>query len=463
MKLHAYQEVARDWLIERKHAALFLEPGLGKTVSTISALAELHMLGEVGRVLIVAPKRVATDTWPEELEKWGHLHSFTHAVAAGGVLKKRLAGLDAGADITITGAANLVWLIEEVKERGGKWPFDTLVIDELSMFKGRKSQRTRALRDVIGKFQRRYGLTGTPAPNSLLDIWPQVCLLDGGKSLGAKFTPFKNEHFELGIKPNGQYKDQRFDSSFELREGHDEVIYEWIRDLAISMRTADHLELPERTDPISEIRLTPALAAEYKRFQREKVMDLYDETGEVEVTAANAAVLSNKLLQFTAGAVYDDDKVARQLHTLKTDRVLEIVEELQGSPAMIFYTYQFERDALLEALGDRAEEYGDGSSARWNAGEIPVLLLHPQAAGHGLNLQRGGNTIIWTSLTWSSEQWIQANARLHRQGQKSHVVVHKLIVPGTVDERVNDVLTGKVTKQDALMDALRAAISVARS
>lgn len=458
LKLHDYQLTARDWLLDNPRAGLFLEPGLGKTITTISALDALQLFGDLGRVLLIAPLRVARDSWPAELEKWSDFHDLSHAVAIGSA-EKRAAALAAEADVTIASISNLVWLLDQYiadspTEDCKPMPFDTLIVDELSLFKSRKSQRFKKLQPHLRRFERIYGLTGTPAPNSLLDLWAQMGVIDQGATLGPKFTPFRAKYFHVGTKPNGYPKDPRFETSFDLNIGADEEIYEAISANVISMRSADHLDLPECTPVEHRIELGPRLMRDYREFVREQVLAL----PEGELTAQNAAVLSGKLQQFAGGAVYDEERTVLPVHSAKVERAREIVDELQGSPVIIFYAFKHEL-ARLHAEFSEAEEYGDDTLERWNAGEIPVLLLHPASAGHGLNLQKGGHTAIWFGLSWSNELTVQANGRIHRQGQEHASVIHYLMAAGTVDEHMRVVVEGKAEGENALLDAMRAEVA----
>lgn len=451
MPLHDYQRVAANWAIERPRSGLFLEPGLGKTYTTITVLESLRLLGEVEKTLLVAPLRVARDTWPDEFRKWASDHDLTYSVAVGNP-KQRAAALAEDVDVTILSITNLQWLLDEFA--GADLPHDMLVVDELSMFKSRKTQRFKNLRPRLRKFKRTLGLTGTPAPNSLLDLWAQMGIIDQGDSLGTRFTKFREEFFHLGTKPNGMYHDPRYDTSYQLNVGADDEIYERTGETVISMRTSDHLKLPACTPNVVRLNLGDRLDKAYRRFLREQVLLLGDDA----ITAKNAAALLGKLQQFAGGEMYNDDGEVVRLHDVKLEALRGLVEELQGSPLIVVYAYKHERDRILAEFPE-AELYRDGSLERWNRGEIPILVLHPASAGHGLNLQHGGHTLAWYGLTWSSELHIQTNARVMRQGQEHPVVIHYLVARETADERILDVLKQKRDGEESLLNALRAEVA----
>lgn len=434
MKLHEYQEYARDWILEHPYCGLLLDMGLGKTLTTLVAIDELkNVFCEEHKILIIAPKKVAEETWSTEIEKWGF--DLTHSKILG-TAKQRVAALETEADLYIINRENVVWLVDYFKTG---WPFTFVVVDELSSFKSSKSKRFRALRKVRPKLERFVGLTGTPAPNSLIDLWPQIYLMDRGKRLETSQTRYKNRYFTPD-KYNGPIV-----YSWVLRQGAEEEIYGKLEDICISMKAKDYLNLPGRIDNVVEIELSDY--RKYKKLERELVLE------EEEVTASNAAVLANKLLQLSNGAIYNDDKSVVQLHDDKLDALERIVEDSQGQPILVFYQYQHD----LERIKSRFKEAEElDSLERWNNGEIPILLAHPQSAGHGLNLQKGGHIIVWFGLTWSLEYYQQANARLDRQGQTETVIVHHLVSKGTLDERVLEVLKNKEVSQDSLLEAVRA-------
>ncbi|WP_070043584.1 DEAD/DEAH box helicase [Streptococcus agalactiae] len=439
MKLHDYQEYAKTWIVEHSHCGLLLDMGLGKTLTTLAAIDEIeNIFCEGNKILIIAPKKVADETWSAEIEKWGF--GFTYSKVLGST-KKRVEALEKEADIYIINRENVVWLVEYYKT---KWPFTFVIIDELSSFKSSKSKRFRALRKVRPKIKRFVGLTGTPAPNSLIDLWPQIYLMDGGKRLETSQTKFKDRYFRPD-KQNGPIV-----YSWALRPNAEEEIYQKIDDICISMKAKDFLKLPPRTDNVVAIKLSDMKS--YKQFEKDLVLELEDQ----EVTASNSAVLANKLLQMANGAIYDDEKKVVNIHDDKLEALENIVEESQGQPILVFYQYKHDLERLKKKF-PQAEELT--TVDKWNSGKIPMLLCHPQSAGHGLNLQKGGHIIVWFGLTWSLEYYQQANARLDRQGQTEPVIIHHLVAEGTVDEKVLSILQGKEKNQNALLEAVKAQLT----
>ncbi|MCW6664536.1 SNF2-related protein [Aerococcaceae bacterium NML191219] len=434
MKLHDYQVYAKNWILDHPACGLLLDMGLGKTVTTLTALDELLSFGLDDKILVIAPLKVAQETWSTEIQKW--LPHLTYSKILGSE-KKRLAALQVSADIYIINRENVVWLVEHYK---AKWPFKIVVIDELSSFKSSKAKRFRALRKVRGKIDRIIGLTGTPAPNSLIDLWPQMYLLDQGERLETSQTRYKDKYF-IPLQQSGHIV-----YTYALKRGAEDTIHEKISDICISMKAKDFLKLPGRVNNTVSVDID---LKSYKQFERELVLEMKD----TEITAANAAVLANKLMQFTAGAIYDEDKQTHHIHDEKLDALERIVEDSQGQPILVFYQFKHDLERI-KARFPQAEELTDVE--KWNRGEIPVLLAHPQSAGHGLNLQKGGHIIVWYTLTWSLEYYQQANARLDRQGQTETVIVHHLVAKDTVDERVMSVLEGKEDRQEALIKALKA-------
>ena len=422
--------------------------GLGKTVTTLTAISDLLFLGDVEKVLVIAPLRVAEDTWSTEIDKWDHL-SHLRISKVLGTPKQRAQAMNKPADIYVTNRENVEWLVKEYFE---KWTFDMCVIDELSSFKSSKAIRFRSLKKVRPYFKRIVGLTGTPAPNSLIDLWPQIYLLDGGTRLGKTITGYKQQYFKPG-RQNGYIV---FD--WKLKEGSEDAIHNRIGDICISMMSKDYLDIPERIDNIINVNLPEDVRATYKKLEKDLVLEL----GENDITAANAAVLTNKLLQMSNGAIYSETKEVVEIHEEKLKILLELIEAANGKPVLIFYSFRHDYDRIisylkakkLKAIGLKDSE----DIKKWNDGEIPILLVHPASAGHGLNLQYGGNIIIWFGLTWSLELYQQANARLHRQGQKQSVVVHHIITKNTVDEDVMRALGNKEMNQNTLLEAVKARI-----
>ncbi|QAA31233.1 SNF2-related protein [Clostridium manihotivorum] len=446
---YEYQRYAINHIIDNTAAGLFLDMGMGKTVSTLTAVDELIFLGEVSKVLVIAPLRVAEDTWSTEVQKWDHLKHLRISKILGNQ-KQRSIAVSMPADIYVTNRENVDWL---VKQYFNNWPFDMCVIDELSSFKSSKAVRFRSLKKVRPYFKRIVGLTGTPAPNSLIDLWPQVYLLDGGKRLGKTITSYREQYFRAGRR------NQYVVYNWELREGAEEAIHQKIGDICISMMAKDYLDLPERIDNEININLPENVVNRYKQLEKDLVLEL----GEDDITAANAAVLTNKLLQMSNGAIYSEDKNIIEIHEEKLKALLEIIEAANGKPVLIFYSFKHDLLRIIKYLKvnklKAVELGGSDDIKKWNNGEIPILLVHPASAGHGLNLQYGGNIIVWFGLTWSLELYQQANARLHRQGQKESVIIHHLVSKGTVDEDVIKALASKEVNQNTLLEAVKARLN----
>lgn len=441
-----YQQYSINHIIDHKASGLFLDMGMGKTVSTLTAIDNLIFLCEVNKVLVIAPLRVAEDTWSTEVDKWDHLkHLRTYKIL--GTKKQREEALNKDADIYVTNRENVDWLVSECFD---SWIWDMVVIDELSSFKSSKSKRFRALKKVRPYFKRIVGLTGTPAPNSLIDLWPQIYLLDGGKRLGKTITGFKDRYFNPGRR-NGYVV-----YNWELKEGAEEEIQNKISDICISMKANDYLDLPERMDNKVEIALSKKSMGIYKKLEKDLIIEL----GEEDITAANAAVLTNKLLQMANGAIYSEDKEVVNIHDEKIEKLEEIIDTSNGKSVLVFYNFKHDYNRISEMLTKKKINHQTLNTSddikKWNDGEIQVALLHPASAGHGLNLQYGGNIIVWFGLTWSLELYQQANARLHRQGQKETVIIHHLIAKGTVDEDVMNALANKEINQDMLLEAVKA-------
>ncbi len=444
-KPHGYQQAAIEWIYEHPACGLFLDMGLGKTVTTLTALRSIiYDYGDVCRTLVIAPKRVAEETWPAELAKWDHLADLTYSLVAGS-RKDRLAALDTGADIDIIGRDNISWLVDHY---GKAWPYDAIVIDELSSFKSHQSKRFKALKKVRPLSKRVIGLTGTPAPNSYIDLWPQLYLLDRGARLGKTITIFRDQ-FCIG---------KRWPSMpvtlYEIRPGAEPEIDKQIGDICISMSAADYLDMPDRTYIELPVTLPAQALAKYKEMAREAVTELGGEA----ITAANAAVLSGKLLQLANGFAYQEDGSVKHLHDVKLDALEELIEAAQGQPVLVFYTFKSDLDRIRSRFKDAKTIEDDDIIARWNSGQVPLLCLHPQSAGHGLNLQQGGSLIAWFGLPWSLEYYQQANARLYRQGQEKPVRIYHIIAKGTIDERVLEVLSGKDKRQADLLEAVKAEV-----
>lgn len=441
-KPHDYQTFATDFVLEHPACGLILDMGLGKSVITLTALWSLLLDSfDVGKVLVVAPKRVAENTWPAELKKWEHLDGLTWSLVLGSE-KDRRAALQRRAKIYIINRENVTWLVDNYR-----WDFDTLVIDELSSFKSSKAQRFRALKRVRPRISRVIGLTGTPQPNGLLDLWPQMYLLDMGKRLG-RFVGGYRERFFLPDKRNREVI-----YSYKPKEGAEEKIYELISDICISMKAADYLDMPELVSSQVEVKMNARERKLYEDFERDMVLHLKD--GDLD--AVNAASLSGKLVQMANGAVYGENRKVHLIHDRKLDALEDIIEAANGKPLLVAYWYKHDLERIRQRFDVRTIDTPK-DIADWNEGKIPVALIHPASAGHGLNLQDGGSTIVWFGLTWSLELYQQLNARLWRQGQRHTVVILHIVTEGTHDEDIIKALELKDMSQTALIAAVRARI-----
>ncbi|HAP4450141.1 TPA: DEAD/DEAH box helicase [Enterococcus faecalis] len=420
--------------------------GLGKTLSSLTAIDELlHTFEIIENVLVIAPLSVAEKTWTDEIEKWDHLQHLTFSKVLGNP-KQREEALFKKADVYLINRENVEWLVNYYQRN---WPFKTVIIDELSSFKSSSAKRFKALRKVRPKMERVIGLTGTPSPNSLMDLWAQMYLLDQGERLGKTITQYRNKYFAPAQK-NGHIV-----YSWQLIPGAEEAIYNKISDICVSMKAKDYLQLPPRTENIIELDLNPTSWKQYKELEREYVLELE----ETDVVASNAATLSNKLLQLSNGAVYDENGDGREIHQEKLNALERVIEDAQGQSVLVFYQYQHDLERIQARFKQaKALNVSDGDIEKWNEGKIPLLLAHPQSAGHGLNLQKGGHIIVWFGLTWSLEFYQQANARLDRQGQTQPVIIHHLVTKGTIDEQVIKALQAKEQGQSALMAAVKAKI-----
>ena len=446
-KPYDYQITAQQWIIEKPHCGLFLDMGLGKTVSTLTAVQQLIDDCEVSRVLVVAPKKVAETTWSTEAEKWDHLKSL-RVVKVLGSEKKRCEALAEKADVYVTGRDNFVWLVGKY---GGQLPFDVLVIDELTSFKSSKSERFKAMRIAVPSVNRVIGLTGTPAPNGLIDLWAQMYCLDMGTRLGKSISKYRETYFEI-------HKWNNIIVRCDVKKGCDDIIKTKIADICLSMQAKDYLQLPALLTHTVKVELSPSTMAAYTKFEKEKVIEFNDaHAGEpANVLANSAAGLMNKLSQFANGAIYDDDRNVHEIHNEKLDKLAEIVEAANGSSVLVFYQYKHDITRITKKLkGYKVEAYKDERQLLdWNAGKIDVLLAHPAATAFGLNMQQGGHYIVWFGTGWNLELYQQANARLHRQGQQYPVTVYKLLCANTVDERANAALDNKTGVQQSLLDSL---------
>lgn len=463
---HAYQHFAKEFVLTHPQCGLILDMGLGKSVITLSALFELLLDSfEVGKVLIIAPLRVAQDTWPKEIAKWNHLKGLSYSLVLGNA-QERMAALNKKAFLYIINRENVAWLVQNCR-----WDFDTLVIDELSSFKSAKAQRFKALKKVRPLITRVIGLTGTPAPNGLIDLWPQIYLLDMGKRLG-RFVGGYRERFFVPDKRN---RDVVF--SYKPRPGAEQAIYKLIGDICVSMKAVDHLDMPELISNRVEVHMSEKERKLYDSLQRNMVLSLPD--GDID--ALNAAALSSKLLQMANGTVYGEpngqtagqgvdgepngesigqtigqQRLVLHIHDRKLDALEDLVEAANGKPLLVAYWYQHDLCRISSRFDFFRRIQTSQDIDDWNAGRISLGLVHPASAGHGLNLQEGGSTVVWFGLTWSLELYQQLNARLWRQGQKHTVTLHHIVCVGTHDEDVMRALERKEVGQGTLINAVKA-------
>lgn len=448
---HKYQLTAINHVINVPKCGLFLDMGLGKTVSTLTAIKELkYNRFQVNKVLIIAPKKVAEGTWSKEKDKWNHTKDFRVSLVLGSQ-QKRIKALSVNADLYIINRENIPWLVDYLRN---DWYFDTVVIDESSSFKNSRSKRFKALKMVLPKINRLIELTGTPSPNGVEDLWAQIYLLDQGTRLEKYITHFRAKYME----PNKRNRSQIFD--YKIKDGVYDSIINKISDICISMKSEDYLELPDLSYNEIPVILNDKARRDYDKMERDFVLEL--EGAEDEITAVNAAALSNKLLQISNGAVYDSTGIYTEVHDAKIEAFLELVERLQGKSLLVFYNFQHDRDRIKRALEKSDLVVKDLKTTQdeddWNAGKIDILLTHPASAAYGLNLQEGGNHVCWFGLSWNLEHYQQANKRLHRQGQKEKVIIHHLVTQGTRDEDVMRALDNKAGVQEEIMQSLKARI-----
>lgn len=441
---HEYQTYATNFILEHPVAAVLLEMGLGKSVITLTAIYELMLNRfEVEKVLVIAPLRVARDTWPAEIEKWEHLKGLTYSVSIG-TEAERLAALRRPAHLYLINRENVDWLITK---SGIPFAFDMVVIDELSSFKSHAAKRFKSLLKVRPTVKRMVGLTGTPSSNGLMDLWAEFRILDMGQRLGRYITHYRNNFF-VPDKRN-----QQMIFSYKPRAGAEDAIYRLISDITISMKSADFLKMPECIINEVPVALSEKEWSVYQALKEDMVVDLKDE----EIDAVNAAVLSGKLLQMANGAVYNEEKDIIHIHDRKLDALEDLIEGANGKPVLVAYWYNHDLQRIKERFSVR-EIKASQDIKDWNNGDIPVAVIHPASAGHGLNIQFGGSTIIWFGLTWSLELYQQTNARLWRQGQNDTVVIHHIIAKDTIDEDVMAALRKKEKIQSALIDSVKARI-----
>lgn len=438
-KPHDYQERAIEFILNHENSALFLDMGLGKTVITLTALySMLFDRFTATKVLVIAPLTVAWNTWSLEAEKWEHLQGLKISKVLGTAAERRKA-LQEDAEIYVINRENVVWLVKELKT----WPFDVVVIDELSSFKSNQSKRFKALKYVRPYIDHVIGLTGTPASNSMMDLWAEMYLVDQGKRLGKTLTQYRSNYFKPGWS-NGYvvYK-------WQLLPGAKDIITEKLSDISVSMSAQDYLSLPDRVETDIFIDLDSKTLKAYQQLEREALTTVDD----TEIEGINAAAIMSKLLQASNGFLYDEAYAVHRLHSAKLEALEELIEQAQ-SPVLVFYEFKADLEDLAKLKGAR-QLSGPKDIEDWNAGKINILLAHPASAGYGLNLQEGGHIIVWYGLTWSLEQYQQANARLYRQGQKDTVFIYHILAKGTADEDVKKALEDKDMSQSALLNALK--------
>lgn len=453
---HDYQVTCSEAILDKDAVALWVEMGLGKTAATLWAARQLmYDACTVSRFLIVAPKKVAEATWQNEIDKWDFAEGLTYSTVIG-TQKERIRALSQKTDFYITNRDNLVWL---VKHYGRRWPFDGVILDEASSFKNHSAQRTRAIKTVRGQITKLVELTGTPMPNDYMDIWAQIFLLDRGERLGRYITHYRRRWFYPSATDGEGHP-----RAWAPKPGATDEIDARLRDITISIKAKDHLDLGDPVPDDIPVALSTKERAQYQAFAKKKLMELDG----AKIKAPQAIALTNKLLQLCAGAAYDEKGEPHQFHRAKLEAFNELIDALDGQSALVFYGFKFDRDNLLAELKTHhrglrfAVLEGDEQAAAWNRGEIDVLLAQPASCAYGLNLQKGGHHIVWYTLPWSLEQYQQANARLHRQGQTEPVIIHRLLVEGGADQMVAKALESKASSQDALMESLKTMIRQAR-
>jgi len=467
LKPHDYQEFAINVILDNEKSALFLDMGLGKTIAALTAINELmYNRLEVQKVLVIAPLMVCKDTWPKEIAKWDHTKHLSHSGIYGSGPKQRTKALNVEADIYITNVDNIEWLIEQFghysnkKRKWGfkfdkKWPFDMVIIDESSLFKSQSTKRFKIIKKVLPFIERLVLLSGTPAPNGLLDLWPQLFLLDQGERLGRTFGGYRARYFTA--------TKEIFARGRKIPTGYvpyeEDIIYEKIQDICVSMKSTDHLDMPDLVKVFTEVELSKKEMQKYRELEKELIISIDNDDIDNDIVASNKGVLANKLLQMANGSVYTEKRDVIPIHDHKLDALKGIVESANGRPLLVFYSYIPDKEKILKAFPD-AELLNDPSVIdRWDKGEIPMLVAHPKSAGHGLNLQKGSNYVVWYGLNWSLELYLQANARVYRQGQdESRVILNHIVAKGTYDMNVVKSLKKKKITQDSLIEATKAYI-----
>lgn len=448
-----YQQFCIERVIQDTAVGLFLDMGLGKTVITLTAIEDLkYNRFQMRRCLVIAPKRVAESTWTREAAKWDHLRHLRVSVCLGTRVQREEA-LKVIADVYVINRENVTWL---VRHCGKQWPFDMVVVDESSSFKNPRAKRFRALAKMRPYIKRTVILSGTPAPNGLLDLWSQVYLLDGGARLGRRYTHYRERYFE----PDQRGRDVIY--SYKPKPGTDKAVWKLLDDICISMKAEEYLDLPDVTSVTVPVRLDKKAQAAYDKLEREMLLEVDEST----IDAGSAGILANKLLQICNGAVYDEVRNVAEVHQCKIEAFTELVEGLNGQPALVFYSFQHDLTRLQKVLADTGlrvrQLKGPEDEDDWNSHKIDILLAHPASCAFGLNLQEGGNQVIWFGLPWSLELYQQANKRLHRQGQKEKVIIHHLVAEGGMDEDVMKALSDKCDTQDRLLEALKVRIQEIR-
>lgn len=437
--LHHYQDSALNVILNKKKCALFLDMGLGKTATALTAIHDLYYNFEVEKILIIAPLRVANNVWHKEIENWEHLRELDIAIATGS-LNQRLSSINLNKTITLINKENVPWLVEEYKS---KWKWDMVIIDESSSFKSAKSKRFRALKKIIKYIKSMVLLSGTPSPNGMMDLWSQIYLIDQGERLGKTITNYRQRFF---------ISDGYRNYSYRLKPGAKEQIMELIKDICISMTSEDYLKLPECININEFIKLPDKAQQQYKELEKEFIISLND----TDIESLSKAALGNKLLQMCNGSVYDAEKNIHEIHSEKIERLKEIIEDNPGENFLVAYNYKHDLEKLQKAFPKAVKLETAKQEDDWNRGKIKILLAHPASAGHGLNLQYGGNVIIWYGLTWNLEYYQQFNKRLHRQGQKNIVRNIHLIAKGCLDEKLLFfALSNKAKIQKDLIDYLK--------
>lgn len=444
-KLHHYQVNSVEFIKQNPFCALWVDMGLGKTVATLTALSDLIDSFEVHRILVIAPLRVAKYTWPEEIERWEHTSHLSYSVVCG-AWAQRAKSAKSNAPIHIVNRENVAWLVDHfsrgLHKPNYEWPYDMVVIDESSSFKSSKTKRFKSLRKVLPNIDRLVQLTGTPASNGLLDLWSQIYLLDKGDRLGRTFSGFKQRYFSSDF----------MGYNWTPLPGTEEEIYDRLSDLCLTLSADDYLELPDRIENTLVVDISPTTRSQYRQLEKDFLLELESD----DVVVQHAASLTNKLLQFSNGAVYTDDQGHWEaLHESKLDALEEVINESAGQPILVAYNFKSDKERILKRFKKAVCIDDKNAIKRWNKKEVELLIAHPASAGHGLNLQSGGNIIVWFGLNWSLELYQQFNARLHRQGQTKPVIIHHIVLKDSVDESVIEALNGKDQTQQALLEALK--------